>query len=74
MTTDADIHIHGTLKNVRLVLEGDPRCPCLYGEVYGDTKGRFRDGDRIWTSRLKAREDGSIFRTTYSVYKVESWA
>ncbi|WP_172352717.1 hypothetical protein [Mesorhizobium sp. NZP2298] len=66
--------IHGTLRNARMIFDGDPRCPCLRGEVYGDTKGRFMDGDVITTSRLKAQEDGLVFRTTYSVYKVESWA
>jgi hypothetical protein len=69
-----DIHINGTLKNARLIFDGDPRVPCLVGIVYGDTKGRFADGTPITTSRLKAQEDGLIFRTTYSVYKVESWA
>ncbi len=66
--------VHGTLLNARLLLEGDPRCPCLTGNVYGDTKGRFHDGERITTSRLKAQEDGCVFRTTYSAYKVGSWA
>lgn len=64
----------GTLRNARLLLEGDQRCPCLRGQVYGDSKGRFADGMTITTSRLKAQEDGLVFRTTYSVYKVESWA
>lgn len=66
--------IHGTLRNARLLFEGDPRCPCISGDVFGDTKGRFPDGTRITTSRLKAQEDGCVFLTTYSVYKVESWA
>lgn len=65
--------VTGTLKNARLIFEGDPRCPCLVGDVYGDTKGRFRDGERVTTSRLKAHEECGVFRTTYSVYKVESW-
>lgn len=68
------MEINGTLRNARLLLDGDPRCPCLVGEVYGDTKMRFRDGDRITTSRIKAQEDGLVFLTTYSAYKVESWA
>lgn len=64
----------GTLRNARILFEGDPRCPCLSGEVYGDSNGRFPDGTPITTSRLKAQENGLVFRTTYSVYKVESWA
>lgn len=68
------MQINGTLTNARMLFDGDPRCPCLRGQVYGDTKGRFRDGDWITTSRIKAQEDGCVFRTTYSVYKVESWA
>lgn len=63
----------GTLRNARMIFEGDPRAPCLRGEVFGDAKGRFPDGEVIRTSRIKAQEDGLIFRTTYSVYKVESW-
>lgn len=68
------MHIHGTLLNARMIFEGDVRAPCLSGQVYGDTKGRFRDGDWITTSRIKAQENGCVFRTTYSVYKVGSWA
>lgn len=64
----------GTLRNARILFEGDPRCPCLRGQVYGDSKGRFRDGEYVTTSRLKAQEDGCVFHTTYSTYKVESWA
>lgn len=66
--------ITGTLRNARILFEGDPRCPCLIGNVYGDSKGRFADGTPITTSRLKAQDDGCVFYTTYSVYKVESWA
>ncbi|MBZ9973474.1 hypothetical protein LB521_27940 [Mesorhizobium sp. BR-1-1-8] len=69
-----NLTINGTLRNARMIFDGDPRCPCLCGEVFGDTKGRFMDGERISTSRLKAQEDGLVFLTTYSVYKVESWA
>lgn len=66
--------ITGTLRNVRRVKEGeDPRAPCLSGNVYGDVRGRFDDGERITTSRI-ANEEGDIFTTLYSVYKVESWA
>ncbi len=64
----------GTLRNARRVKPGDdPRAPCLSGEIYGDTKGRFRDGERITTSTIES-EDGDLFVTRYSIYKVESWA
>lgn len=64
--------IHGTLRNAYRLDEGYPQCPCLVGNVYGDTKGRFRDCDRITTSTLMS-EEGDIFRTRFSVYRVESW-
>lgn len=67
-------NIDGTLKNARLVLSGDPRCPCLCGNVYGDTKGRFRDGEFITTSTLQSQETGCVFKTRCSVYKVETLA
>jgi hypothetical protein len=68
----ANDNINGTLRNAYRLNEGDPRCPCLVGYVYGDTKGRFRDGDRVTTSTIVS-EEGDVFRTRYSVYRVESW-
>ena len=66
--------IIGTLKNAYRVPQGlDPRAPCLYGQVYGDTKGRFRDGDWITTSTIMS-EEGNEFRTRFSAYRVDSWA
>ncbi|MGY2257992.1 hypothetical protein [Pseudomonas sp. SDO55104_S430] len=51
--------------------------PVLIGTVYGDIKGRFREGTSIRTSRIKEVffVDGfSLFRTvTGSVYLVVSW-
>ncbi len=68
------LEINGTLRNARRVsAKEDPRGPCLSGDVYGDTKGRFRDGERVTTSTIFA-ETGDIFQTRYSVYRVESWA
>lgn len=73
-TADRKPEINGTLRNARRVAKGeDPRAPCLYGQVYGDTKGRFRDGEYITTSTIFS-EDGDIFTTRYSAYRVESWA
>lgn len=66
--------ITGILRDaVRVPLGDDVRAPCLCGHVFGDTKGRFRAGDWITTSTIMS-EEGDIFRTRYSVYKVESWA
>lgn len=67
------MEIVGTLRNARRVPKGDdPRAPCLYGQVYGDTKGRFRDGEWITTSTIM-EESGDVFRTRFSAYRVESW-
>lgn len=66
--------INGTLRNARRVPKGmDVRAPCLSGNVYGDTKGRFYDGELITTSTI-LDEDGDTFKTRYSAYRVESWA
>jgi hypothetical protein len=68
------MELTGTLRNARRVARGeDPRAPCLSGDVYGDARGRFRDGERITTSTVVS-EDDDVFTTRYSVYKVESWA
>lgn len=68
------MEITGTLRNARRVKVGeDPRAPCLRGNVFGDVRNRFRDGERITTSTITA-EDGDVFTTRYSTYKVESWA
>ena len=69
--------IVGTLRNARRITDPqvDPRAPCLHGQVYGDTKGRFRDGDVITTSRIDEEfPETGIFKTRFSVYRVESWA
>jgi hypothetical protein len=67
-------NIVGTLRNaVRVPKGSDVRAPCLAGNVYGDTRGRFYDGEYITTSTI-FEEDGDVFTTRYSVYRVESWA
>lgn len=69
------IEIIGTLRNARRVMPGeDPRAPCLSGEVYGDTKGRFREGERITTSTILEVLPDDVFKTRFSAYRVESWA
>lgn len=68
--------INGTLRNARRLSKSEHfRGPCLQGRVYGDTKGRFRDGAVIVTSTIEEEfPETGIFKTRYSVYKVESWA
>jgi NTP pyrophosphatase (non-canonical NTP hydrolase) len=72
-TEETEMEIVGKLRNARrLGFIEDPRGPCLYGQVYGDTKGRFRDGEYITTSRIQS-EEGDVFKTRYSAYRVEHW-
>lgn len=67
--------INGILRNTRRVEKGeDPRAPCLHGQIYGDSKGRFADGDWVTTSTILFEAGGDTFQTRNSVYKVESWA
>lgn len=46
----------------------------LSGDIYGDTRGRFADGERVSTSEIMAVLNGDVFVTRNSTYKVESWA
>ncbi len=41
----------------------------IYGTVYEDSKGRFKDGDGIVTSRLVSVDD-NIAKTLNSTYKL----
>lgn len=41
----------------------------IYGNIYGDSKGRFPDGLEIHTSRIDSIEDGIAY-TRNSVYKL----
>lgn len=69
------IEVNGTLRNARRVSrEEDPRGPCLRGRVYGDTKGRFRDGEIVTTSTIFEELPDGVFKTRFSAYRVESWA
>ena len=61
------MEIVGTLHNA--YREGDR----LIGKVYGDTRGRFLDGDVIVTSSVVEQLPDYVFRTRNSTYKVESW-
>ena len=52
---------NGTLEN--WYKRGEVYC----GQIYGDTKGRFQDGEMIHTSRVVSRDDYTI-RTLNSIY------
>jgi hypothetical protein len=45
----------------------------LAGDIYGDTRDRWRDGTPIHTSNVTRELPGEVFVTRNSVYKVESW-
>ena len=46
----------------------------LVGQIYGDAKKRFSDGEWITTSKvLHEDENNVIFTTRNSIYQVESW-
>lgn len=42
----------------------------LRGAIYGDTRGRFSDGDYVITSRV-IKIEGNVYRTLNSTYEVE---
>ncbi len=41
----------------------------IYGEIFEDSKGRFKDGDGIVTSKLVS-VDGDVAKTLNSTYKL----
>lgn len=64
--------ITATLKNAcRSGNDGDIRGKYLHGDIYGDTRNRFGDGERIFTSTIMEELPENVFRTRYSTYKVE---
>lgn len=62
--------ITATLKNA-MRQETDWRGKHIYGQIFGDTKGRFFDGHWISTSTIMEELPDNVFRTRYSTYKVE---
>lgn len=69
------MEINGTLRNARRLGVGEHhRAPCLSGDIYGDTKGRFGDGEAVITSTITEELPDGVFKTTFSAYRVESWA
>lgn len=59
------------LRNATLVEVGDG--VILIGEIYGDRKKRFADGESVRTSFVKQSLGHDIFKTKNSVYDVQSW-
>ena len=57
------------LRNWHLVKSYYYDCMVVVGEVYGDSKNRFRDGDKITTSEVKGIE-GTRLITCNTVYKL----
>jgi hypothetical protein len=46
----------------------------VWGNIYGDTRGRWRDGTRIHTSDVKSFDEATqILHTLNSSYKIENW-
>lgn len=43
----------------------------IFGDIYEDTKGRFKDGAHVRTSRILAITD-NVAQTLNSVYKLEN--
>lgn len=69
------MEVNATLRNARRLGPGEHhRAPCLSGEIYGDTKGRFRDGEIVYTSTITEEMPDDVFKTAFSVYRVENWA
>ncbi len=42
----------------------------IYGYIQGDTKGRFRNGEPIYTSTVMEDLGNGLYRTRNSIYKV----
>jgi len=66
------MEITGTLKNAVFVNnEYERRSPCVHGQVYNDSKGRFCDGEWITTSKIDSIYAGGVIKTRFSAYQVE---
>ena len=64
------MQVTGVLKNA----EWDPVYPVVWGDIYGDTRGRFTDGRRIHTSKVVKVKHGTkqgFIQTLNSYYQVE---
>lgn len=65
--------ITGTLRNAYWNPENDydPRHPNLVGIMDNDIRGRFYDGEKVWTSTVFKHLGDDVYKTRYSTYKVE---
>lgn len=64
------VPIDGELRNVvKYPSTRDPSAFVLYGDIYGDRKGRFADGTNIHTS-LIVKIDGDVALTLNSAYRL----
>lgn len=43
----------------------------IRGAIYGDTRGRFKDGEYIITAGIFEEQPDNVFETMHSTYKVE---
>lgn len=43
----------------------------IHGAIYGDTRGRFKDGEYVVTSRIVEELPEGVYRTDNSTYRVE---
>lgn len=64
-TKEPAIEITGTIKEAVLVWG------IILGRIYGDTKGRFSDGESIKTSPIIEHVKPDIYLTENSAYRVE---
>ena len=66
--------IRGTLKKAQRVSMPSGSFS-LRGTIYGDTKGRYRDGWFIYTAKVLEEVQPNVFRTaTGNIYRIEAWA
>lgn len=69
--------VNGTLKNANripaggLLKDGKTESYLVHGQIYGDTKRRFADGEWIYTSRITEELPDHMVRTLNNFYKVE---
>lgn len=62
--------VDATLKDARIVEVGDHKL--IFGAIFGDTKGRFADGERVRTSFIvEGPDENNIVRTRNTTYQLE---
>jgi hypothetical protein len=66
---EANMEITGTLKNA--IWFNDHRAPNIRGQIHGDFKNRFADGETVYTSTVLEDMGDGLYRTRNSIYKVE---